>query len=97
MDPNDTQNILQYMKLFGHAPAGISPENLKLIQALQAAKSQQPAMTAPAAPPRPLYNRATPGFTGAISDAVKAAAATGAPRAITQTGVRNAQLEAANQ
>lgn len=95
MDPNDTANVLQYMKMFGHAPAGISPENLKLIQALQAAKTQQP-QAAPVAPP-PTYNRATPGMGGAISDAVKAIAGAGAPKSITQQTAREAALEAANQ
>ncbi len=95
MDPNEAQNIIQYMKLFGHAPAGISPENLKLVQALQAAKAQQPQATPVA--PRPVYNQATPGVGGAISDAVKAASIAGAPKSITQQTAREAALEAANQ
>ena len=95
MDPNEAQNIAQYMQLFGHAPPGISPENLKLVQALQAAKAAAP-VAAPVAP-RPAYNQATPGVGGAISDVVKAAAGAMAPKAITQQGARQAALEAANQ
>jgi hypothetical protein len=95
MDPNEAQNIAQYMQLFGHAPPGISPENLKLVQALQAAKAAQPTQPAPVAPPT--YNRASPGVGGAISDAVKAAASAVAPKAITQQNARQAALEAANQ
>lgn len=95
MDPNEAQNIAQYMQLFGHAPPGISPENLKLVQALQAAKAAQPAAV-PAAPV-PTYNRATPGMGGAISDAVKAASGAMAPKAVTQQSQREAALEAANQ
>lgn len=95
MDPNEAQNIIQYMQLFGHAPAGISPENLKLVQALQTAKATQPAV-APATPV-PTYNRATPGMGGAISDAVKAAAGAMAPKSVTQAAQRQAAMEAANQ
>lgn len=95
MDPSEAQNIMQYMQLFGHAPAGISPENLKLVQALQAAKTAQPA-TAPATP-MPTYNRATPGVGGAISDVVKAAAGAMAPKSVTQAAQRQAAMEAANQ
>jgi hypothetical protein len=94
MDPSEAQNIAQYMQLFGHAPPGISPENLKLVQALQAAKAAAPAA---AATPPPTFNRATPGVGGAISDAVKAAAGAMAPKAITQQTPREAALEAANQ
>jgi len=94
MDPNEAQNILQYMQLFGHAPAGISPQNLKLVQALQAAKAAQPA--APVTP-TPAINRATPGLGGAISDAVKAVAGVTAPKSITQQNARLAAQEAANQ
>lgn len=96
MDPNDTQNILQYMKLFGHAPAGITPDNLKLIQALQAAKAQQPAVVAPQTP-IPRYNNATPGVGGAISDVIKSAVNAGAPKSLTQQNQRMAAQEAANQ
>jgi hypothetical protein len=95
MDPNEAQNVLQYMQLFGHAPTGISPENLKLAQALQAAKAAQPA-AAPATPV-PVANRATPGVGGAISDAVKAIAGATAPRSVTQQSQRLAAQEAANQ
>lgn len=96
MDPNEAQNILQYMQLFGHAPAGISPENLKLVQALQAAKAAVPAQPVAAAP-SPTFNRATPGVGGAISDAVKAAAGAMAPKSVTQQSQREAALEAASQ
>ncbi len=95
MDPNDTQNILQYLKLFGHAPAGITPENLKLIQALQAAKAQTP--TPAPQTPVPRYNNASPGMGGAISDVISAAAHAAAPRSITQQQGRLAAQEAANQ
>jgi len=94
MDPNDMQAIMQYMQLFGHAPPGISPQNLQLIQALQAAKAQAPK---PVAAPVPVGNRATPGVSGAVSDAVKAIAGATAPRSITQAAQREAALEAANQ
>jgi hypothetical protein len=96
MDPNEAQNIAQYMQLFGHAPPGISPENLKLVQALQTAKAAVPAQSVAAASP-PTFNRATPGVGGAISDAVKAAAGAMAPKAVTQQSQREAALEAANQ
>jgi hypothetical protein len=96
MDPNDTQAILQYMRLFGHAPPGISPQNLQLIQALQAAKAQAPSKPAPVAPV-PVGNRATPGVSGAITDAIKAIAGATAPRSITQQAQREAAQEAANQ
>lgn len=95
MDPTEAQNIAQYMQLFGHAPPGISPANLKLVQALQQAKAAQPAV-APAAPV-PSYNRATPGVGGAISDAVKAVAGATAPRSVTEAAQRQAAMEAANQ
>jgi hypothetical protein len=58
MDPAERDNILAYMKLFGHAPAGISPENLQLIKALQAAqaagKQIRPSSTGFAAPAAPV-------------------------------------------
>jgi hypothetical protein len=50
VDPSETANILRYMQMFGHPPPGITPENLKLIQALSAAKQRQ--VLAP--PPTPL-------------------------------------------
>jgi hypothetical protein len=93
MDPTEAQNVLQYMQLFGHAPAGISPENLKLVQALQAAKAAQPAPTTPT----PAVNRATPGLGGAISDAVGAVAKAVAPKSITQQSARLAAQEQANE
>jgi hypothetical protein len=92
MDPSEAQNIAQYMQLFGHAPPGITPEHLKLVQALQVAKAAQPAAT-----PVPVGNRATPGLSGAISDAVNAVARTVAPKSITQQQQRLAAQEAANQ
>lgn len=89
MDPGEVQNILQYQQLFGHAPPGITPQNLQLAQALQAARTRLPVT----APP----SRATPGVSGAIKDAVKAIAGVTAPKSITQQNAREAQQEAANQ
>jgi hypothetical protein len=94
MDPTEAQNIAQYMQLFGHAPPGISPANLKLVQALQAAKAAQPVAPAPSVP---TYNRATPGVGGAISDAVKAVAGATAPKSVTEAAQRQAAMEAASQ
>jgi hypothetical protein len=94
MDPSEAANIAQYTKLFGHPPPGATPQNLQLAQALQAARAAQPK--APAAPV-PVYNRATPGVTGAISDAVKAAANVAAPKSITQRQQALAAQEAAGQ
>jgi hypothetical protein len=95
MDPNEIQQIQQYMQAFGHAPPGITPEHLQLVQALQAAKARAPTPTP--ATPVPSYNRATPGMSGAISDAVKAIAGATAPKAITQQPGRMAAQEAASQ
>lgn len=95
MDPSEIQSIMQYMQTFGHAPPGITPQNLQLVQALQAAK-QRPAVAAPTMPP-PTFNRATPGISGAISDAVKAVSGAVAPKAITQQNARLAAQEAASQ
>lgn len=94
MDPNEIAAIRQYMQTFGHAPPGITPQNLQLIQALQAAKARAPAA---AAMPITSYNRSTPGVSGAIHDAVKAVASAVAPKAITQQPARMAAQEAANQ
>jgi hypothetical protein len=46
-------NILRYTQMFGHAPPGITPENLKLIQALSAAKQRQVLAPPPAPTPTP--------------------------------------------
>ncbi len=81
MDPSESANIQQYIQLFGHPPPGVTPQTMQLIQALQASRASQPA--APAAP-RPVRNAATPGISGAIQDAVAAAANAAAPRAIVQ-------------
>lgn len=81
MDPSESANIQQYIQLFGHPPPGITPQNMQLIQALQAARAAQP----PSPPaPRPVRNAATPGMSGAIHDAIAAAANAAAPRAIVQ-------------
>lgn len=94
MDPQELSNIAQYMQLFGHAPPGIDPQKLQLVQALQAAKAAAPK--APVAPV-PVGNRATPGVSGAIKDAVQAAAQAVAPRSIVQQQQRMAAQEAANE
>lgn len=94
MDPQELSNIAQYMQLFGHAPPGIDPQKLQLVQALQAARAAAPKV---AAPPVPVGNRATPGVSGAIKDAVAAAAQAVAPRSIVQQQQRLAAQEAANQ
>ncbi len=96
MDPQEISNIAQYMQLFGHAPPGIDPQKLQLVQALQAAKAAAPKATAPVTPV-PVGNRATPGVSGAIKDAVAAAAQAAAPRSIVQQQQRLAAQEAANQ
>lgn len=81
MDPSETQNVLQYMKLFGRPPPGITPQNLQLIQALQAARASQP----PAAPtPRPVRNAGTPGMAGAMKDALGAVLPAVAPQSLVQ-------------
>lgn len=95
MDPSETQNILQYMKLFGRPPPGISPQNLQLIQALQAARASQPA-AAPMAP-RPVYSHGTPGVTGALKDALGAIAPAVAPQSLVQRPQMLAAQEAAQQ
>jgi hypothetical protein len=97
MDPQEIQQIQQYMQAFGHAPPGITPQNLQLIQALQAAKAKAPAPATQPVTPVPVYNRATPGTNGAISDAVKAISSAVAPKSITQQAARQAAAEAANQ
>ncbi len=84
MDPSESANIQQYIQLFGHPPPGITPQNLQLIQALQAARANQPATAAVPPVPRPVRNAATPGMSGAIKDAIAAAANAAAPRAIIQ-------------
>ncbi len=81
MDPSESANIQQYIQLFGHPPPGITPQNLQLIQALQAAKASKPVVPATA---RPVRNAATPGVAGAIQDAVNAVAPAIAPRSLAQ-------------
>ncbi len=93
MDPQEISNIAQYMQLFGHAPPGIDPQKLQLVQALQAAKAAAPKAVTPV----PVGNRATPGVSGAIKDAVQAAAQAVAPRSIVQQQQRLAAQEAANE
>ncbi len=93
MDPSESANVLQYMKLFGRPPPGITPQNLQLIQALQAARASQSAAAAPAAPARPVYAHGTPGVTGALQDAIGAVAPAVAPQSI----VRRPQVLAAQE
>lgn len=92
MDPSESANVLQYMKLFGRPPPGITPQNLQLIQALQAARASQPAAAVPVAP-RSVYAHGTPGVTGALQDAIGAVAPAVAPQSI----VRRPQVVAAQE
>ena len=94
MDPSETQNVLQYMKLFGRAPPGITPQNLQLIQALQAARAGQPAASMTA---RPVYAHGAPGVSGALKDAIGAIAPAMAPQSIAQRQQLLAAQEAAQQ
>jgi hypothetical protein len=73
MDPSEAANILRYTQMFGHPPPGITPENLKLIQALSQAKQRQilaPPPTTIPPPVEPPHNVVQPGGIPRVDTAV---------------------------